>query len=55
VNGKYQITKERAEQIKKEANGWIPYSYENHPFKFEDDLTKRTGLLFLENQPEVQN
>ena len=49
VNGKYKVSKERIEQIKREAK-WVPYSYEEHPFKDEDDLLKRTGLLALENE-----
>ena len=49
VNGKYQISKERAEQIKREAKSWVPYTFEDHPFRNEDDLLKRTGLLVLDN------
>ena len=49
VNGKYKVSKERIEQIKREAK-WVPYSFEEHPFKDEDDLLKRTGLLTLENE-----
>jgi len=54
VDGKYQISKQRAEQIRREAT-WVPYTYDNHPFRDEEDLTKRTGLIQIENQPSTTN
>ena len=50
ANAKLKITKEKVEQIKLDKKSWIPYEYENHPFRDEDDLIKKTGLLILEKQ-----
>lgn len=48
VAGKLRITKERADQIRKEAKTWVPYDYENHPFRDVDDVSKMTGLIIDE-------
>ena len=55
TNAKLRITKEKVEQIKLDKKSWIPYEYENHPFRDEDDLLKKTGLLILEKQNGLQD
>ena len=52
--GKIRISKERAEQIKKEAKTWVPYDYETHPFRDVEDITKMTGLI-IEGQSSDQS
>ena len=41
----FKVSQEYIEEIKSKATTWTPYEYEEHPFKNEGDLLKRTGLI----------
>ena len=46
----YRITRELTERVREEATTWKPYKYEENPFRHDNDVRKRSGLLLHENK-----
>jgi hypothetical protein len=49
IKGGLKITEELIEAVKRNApETWTPYEYHEHPFKDEENLMYRTGLIIPE-------